>query len=423
MLEKLRKVIILLIFLQCFTGAFKSSYAGFGIEPLFSDITFLIVFSVAVYFITLFFLAPNTTKVEMVEKIWRLKSIFVFTGILWLSYFINPSPGGFNKAFIFTLTIIPMCSIFVGLLKEKDMKSVLFFLFLFGLLLLIVTIIFRAADPFGFITSGFKEYPGRTWTYIVLGKIMGIASLFAFVTSVNLISKKPLTSLFYAIFSIASCLAIVYASERASPIFILIFLLFYTININLKKGFMHKESVFANLIIFLFFIAILALLNLEEGEMFRHRWEIALGFKGREIDERIDLVKGKTTNIFLNRIQKSPLIGVGPGNFYGPSVEIADPKGDYPHNIIYEIGAETGMIGLLSFLWILIIVYKGIKKSSKRIDWYETGIATILILFFFLANALKSGNINGNRILWLFVSFFLYMAYSNDKAVKKITKT
>lgn len=94
----------------------------------------------------------------------------------------------------------------------------------------------------------------------------------------------------------------------------------------------------------------------------------------------------------INLIENHPF-GIGWGMYDPPGSEIHG----YPHNFFLEIGVEGGLIPLLliSVLFIVTII-RGVVRSQNIQN------ATFLGLFIFAVfNAMVSGDINGNRLLWL----------------------
>ena len=80
------------------------------------------------------------------------------------------------------------------------------------------------------------------------------------------------------------------------------------------------------------------------------------GFNFESITERWELIQRGLTLFF-----KHPLLGIGPDRFpqYSP---IANGLYSHPHNTIVAIAAETGVIGLICFLWFSLTMF-------KRITW------------------------------------------------------
>lgn len=104
---------------------------------------------------------------------------------------------------------------------------------------------------------------------------------------------------------------------------------------------------------------------------------------------------------------RSPLWGIGSGQFamglHGNDIR------DYPHNILLELMAETGVLGLSIFS---IILYRSIRKAKKLIQNSNLqkkymGRFLITMLAFTFWNAMVSGDINDNRELFVIIGIIL----------------
>ena len=116
-----------------------------------------------------------------------------------------------------------------------------------------------------------------------------------------------------------------------------------------------------------------------------------------------------------------PVRGVGPGNYtvryqpYGDRVGstarlYADPSEDhYPHNLYLEIGAETGVIGLLAFGVLLVVAVGSLESARERLRAVgERGAAvlargTVIAIVGYLVSSLF---LHGHflRYLWLLLA-------------------
>jgi len=91
----------------------------------------------------------------------------------------------------------------------------------------------------------------------------------------------------------------------------------------------------------------------------------------------------------LKMIERSPLFGVGLGNFIPTIATIQKPLslGLYlqpVHNIFLLVTAETGLVGLGFFTWFLWKTYQGIMKQESRIkEMLVMALTSILILGLF----------------------------------------
>ena len=84
----------------------------------------------------------------------------------------------------------------------------------------------------------------------------------------------------------------------------------------------------------------------------------------------------------------------------------------YPHNLVLELGAENGLIGVLIFGALIIVTFAIGLTFLKR----EKGLARVVVRYllvvccFSLLNAMVSGDINDNRILFTFVGLIGVMS-------------
>jgi len=99
----------------------------------------------------------------------------------------------------------------------------------------------------------------------------------------------------------------------------------------------------------------------------------------------------------LSLLHDSPIIGGGLGSFYYYFGNI-DAEADYPHNIFLEVASETGMIGLILFIIVLVFPLIIHKPFTYR---RSASLTTLLMLFSATTVfALLSGDIADNRYLF-----------------------
>lgn len=73
----------------------------------------------------------------------------------------------------------------------------------------------------------------------------------------------------------------------------------------------------------------------------------------------------------------------------------------HPHNIFLEIAAETGLVGLSIFICLIILL---VKKIREQVPSNELPITIIVCgTAFCFINALKSGDLNNNIVLFTFI--------------------
>ncbi|MBL7085617.1 MAG: O-antigen ligase family protein [Candidatus Cloacimonetes bacterium] len=112
-----------------------------------------------------------------------------------------------------------------------------------------------------------------------------------------------------------------------------------------------------------------------------------------------------------------PILGVGIGNsgyylkryadkrYYNYLLELQKVSGNhsiykvYPHNIFLRIAAENGILGIISLLTLILILYRTIRKLSKQIHYSWLVFITTSLMFIFI-QSLFDDFINRN-IFWI----------------------
>ncbi|MBU1164119.1 O-antigen ligase family protein [Patescibacteria group bacterium] len=124
-------------------------------------------------------------------------------------------------------------------------------------------------------------------------------------------------------------------------------------------------------------------------------------------------------------IMDRPVFGWGLENYeilfnkYFP-VEIFKDNGsrvwfDRAHNIIFDVTATTGIVGLISYLSIFIIaIYYLLKKYKKERD-VSTSLFLIVLLFaYFLQNLFVFDTLNSEIIIYLILAFIVFLVSQNS---------
>lgn len=130
-----------------------------------------------------------------------------------------------------------------------------------------------------------------------------------------------------------------------------------------------------------------------------------------------DATLGGRNELFTQAFQlisEAPLTGVGIGGF-AVATEGQDSF-SYPHNILLEVGAETGLVaaGAMTFFFLYGIGFLSIKVVNNS-DSYPIYLA---ILYVFL-NGMKSGCIADLRILLFWMALLLAILYlAEEKSVQ-----
>ena len=117
-------------------------------------------------------------------------------------------------------------------------------------------------------------------------------------------------------------------------------------------------------------------------------------------------------HVFLDH----PFLGVGPGHFaeyysipYGNRVGLVELWKKYRgHNLYVEILAETGVLGLASFLAIIVAIMSGLWRAWKRLqhlgsEFADTAMAFFLSLAAYLISAVFA-HMSYQRYFWLLMA-------------------
>lgn len=111
-----------------------------------------------------------------------------------------------------------------------------------------------------------------------------------------------------------------------------------------------------------------------------------------------------------------PILGVGPGHFaeyysiaYGNRVGLIEQLKKYRgHNLYFETLAETGILGLASFLAIIVAIMAGLWRTWRRLqhqslEFADTAMAFFLSLVAYLISAVFA-HLSYQRYFWLLMA-------------------
>ena len=114
------------------------------------------------------------------------------------------------------------------------------------------------------------------------------------------------------------------------------------------------------------------------------------------------------------------LLGVGPKNYRNKCAEIKF-KGvkncsTHPHNIFFQLLVETGILGLLIYIYIFFLILKKILFFIFFEKTLDPKIFFILPVFYFLNPFLPSGNFFNNWFMAIgTISLPFYMYFNENK--------
>ena len=192
------------------------------------------------------------------------------------------------------------------------------------------------------------------------------------------------------------------------------FILFFGLSMH---GFVHLKIdrfAFKLGIVALFVAIVLAFLGPELFPTLALRTNILLTDVGTSASIRLSLFQSA-----FDQWAASPILGGGTGQFSvaltGEDIRL------YPHNLILELGAENGLVGVLAFIIMIAASFaNGVTKLYAKNGSLRIVSRYLLIscCFAFL-NAMVSGDINDNRMLFFFVGLLAVAGqFSEEKPIK-----
>jgi O-antigen ligase len=98
----------------------------------------------------------------------------------------------------------------------------------------------------------------------------------------------------------------------------------------------------------------------------------------------------------------SPIIGEGIGSF--AIMYFGTDQNLYPHNIFFEIAAESGTIGVALFALLILV-----GTAKLRSGWHETDKFLFSFLVYWFINAMFSLDMAGNRQLFMSIGMTLIL--------------
>ncbi|MDM1412156.1 O-antigen ligase family protein [Myroides odoratimimus] len=227
--------------------------------------------------------------------------------------------------------------------------------------------------------------------YLTLGLMAGLGFLVCYYLNNSIKHRKKL------LFALALILLI--SSARGPIVFTFLFLFFYFI-IQKKLKTIFKVGLFAFLLIFLVF-------EFFPENVYVSRFEsrFSMFLNSAPSESQAFNVRENLFSEAKNMISNKPILGYGLGSFgiYSTGKDIRS----YPHNFIYELFSELGIIGLGVFMFFLIMACIYLVKRKEYL--------LVIIICYLLFNFLKGHSIIEVKFFYFTLFAFLSIAATNKK--------
>lgn len=346
-----------------------------GFQWLFLGIANLIVLSANVFFYDK--KGELHFKVLAKNKMILFFSVLIFFSLISITSSENISAsvitlGQFFNLFISSLNILFILKLSNDIDTDFKLVSNVIILILIGELFLSYREILNDFVNFGWIVTGSKKYSGNTGNVNILSYAILIKIPFLFEKIINIQNKSKKTVIIF-IYLLSISLVFILGSRSA---FYMNSLIHFLLLAYLLKNKRFRLVFFAIITFSLSF-----LLNQNYSSKSFERFSNEIGSVVSNDDSSFQLRK-RFIKQSISMILENPLMGIGIGNWKLESIKTDSHnlKGYtvpyHSHNDFLEIGAETGIFGMIAF--ILLLIYPLIFFEK------EINIKNLILLFSFI---------------------------------------
>ncbi|MDG1718708.1 MAG: O-antigen ligase family protein [Flavobacteriales bacterium] len=352
------------------------------------NINITLIISIFYFISALLLILKNKTMTISVPKfIFYLFFILlvIINLINWMIFGANDY--GIDKFIFFSLIIIPSCYIAIEVLNQQDINKFLWILVGVSTMLLLLGL---------FNLEDISSFEGGRITAMGGGPIV-FARWMIFAVLVILFNKNKYSKYLYLLIPLFLFMSFTAGSRGPLYAFVIILCLYFLF--SFRKNFIKVV-----VISFLGFTSVTTLSLTENdkgaGSQSTSRvFNMSIGSYAR-----IDRVRRS-----VKLVPKAPF-GVGIGNWAQESNKFSDHQHEdnqYSHNIFLELINESGIVVLLLFVILLITIL----DSSLFLLFFQENYYTIRITFvlfsYLLINALVSGDIVDNRLMFIMLALFI----------------
>lgn len=265
--------------------------------------------------------------------------------------------------------------------------------------------------------------PGRTISpfgtaYLLPGRLLGMAAI---LVATVLVFSRPSGQERYALGGIFTLLggALLFSGARGPMIGLVTALAFVgylagwagEIRDRVPTDRRYRAAVAVSSVTLL---AVLLILVVAIGQYVRgiHRLLILTEGGGRSLSGRIEFYGWTINHLVTNPTVFGHGLGSWPVHFGAGDIQ------HYPHNIVLEVAYELGLVGFILITAIIGYACRVSYRGWRRSRHLECA-AILALIVFMLINTFVSGDINGNRYLWIVVGLAAYRPHRTHKRVRR----
>ena len=366
----------------------------------------------------------NLPDIKKNKIIWALAGFFivfllasVFSVDPYYSFLASPYRGGGFVTFAFYFIFAILAFI---LFKKGGWKKAWIFSIIIGILVSLIALI----QFYGFFNNIFVRVGGRPGSTIGNPIFLGIYLLLLFFPTLSFAIKEKnrYLKIFY-IFSLLLFLYVIFiAASRAVYLGViagmLYFLLFYPKKFTILKILTTLFLILVASTVFYVNIQSHFPQVLQDNRLFQIL-ENRLSIKAALDNERF-----RAWQTVFQEIKDKPILGWGPENLavgfdknYDPLIT-SSPWWDKAHNVFLDIGAQTGILGIIAYLALFVVLSWQLHKNKHKTEHETTQIIShgmqATLVGYLVANFFSFDTFPTYLIFFLLVGYSMYIIYSQQ---------
>jgi O-antigen ligase len=323
---------------------------------------------------------------ERITWVREMSLVLAFAGLILIRLLYTPA-GSYATEKAFRFVSLTLLAFFTPLVIIKSYRSI--WIFMMGWVGFAALL---AIEAVGQLSTG-QRLSAFNATPIALSRALGVGIIILlFAVLMGQLSRR--WKLLAAAAVVVMFVALVGSGARG-PLLMLVVTLVFTLGLSIVRGGRRLQSL---LVMGAFGIAVVSILGLNLiPAVSLQRFTVLVDQTGVDTSSQARLM---VMQVAWELFTTSPLFGRGTGSVsaFGAGRELS-----YPHNVLLELAAETGLVGLGLYLALVgLVLWRLISRVNRRAKHGPLWLALIAMLVYTFLNAMVSGDLSDNRDFWLF---------------------